>query len=110
MPSSIFTSLWSLVFVLGNMKTLRKFELNPLMKEGHIEVQHELVKTSRKRHQTFFTCGEINPKKKFARGGRMVMKSPLLCQWYGEVLKFFFKYIAFKKQPKIFSYRRCGKK
>ena len=33
-----------------------------------------------------------------------------LCQWKRDVRQFFFKRIAFKEQPKISSYRRCGKK
>ena len=33
-----------------------------------------------------------------------------LCQWKREVRKFFFKYFAFKEQPKISSCHRCGKK
>ena len=33
-----------------------------------------------------------------------------LCQWKREVKKFSFKNIAFKEQPKISPYRRCGEK
>ena len=33
-----------------------------------------------------------------------------LCQWKREVKKFSFNNIAFKEEPKIQSYRRCGKK
>ena len=33
-----------------------------------------------------------------------------VCQWKRQVQNFFFKHIAFKEQPEISSYRRCGKK
>ena len=37
-------------------------------------------------------------------------KTYQVCQWKREVQKFFSKHIAFKEQPNISSYRRCGKK
>ena len=56
---------------------------------------------------------ETNKEKQENKEDKSKEKYPwYLRQWYSEVQKFFLKYIALKKQPEKFSYRRCavGKK